>query len=65
MLKRIGTGRIVTRSLGDAAVSCVSCQASILQLVPSETARVIAEVFDDAEAGQMAAGLLMAAGVTP
>ncbi len=65
MLKRIGTGRIVTRSLGDAAVSCVSCQAAILQLVPSETARVIAEAFDDAEAGQTAAGLLMAAGVTP
>ncbi|MCH6588950.1 MAG: cyclic nucleotide-binding domain-containing protein [Proteobacteria bacterium] len=61
----IGTGRIVTRSLGDAAVSCVSCQASILQLLPSETARVIAEAFDDAEAGRTAADLLVAAGVTP
>ncbi|MCH7697810.1 MAG: LCP family protein [Chloroflexi bacterium] len=65
MLKRIGTGRIVTRSLGDAAVSCASCQASILQLLPSETARVIAEAFDDAEAGRTAADLLVAAGVTP
>ncbi len=65
ILKKIGTGRIVTRSLGEATVACVSCEASILQLVPDETSRVIAEAFDDAEAGETAAQLLVAAGVTP
>ncbi len=65
MLKRIGTGRIVTRSLGDAAVSCVSCSAALLQLLPGETARIIGEAFDDDELGQSAADLLVTAGVTP
>ena len=65
MLKRIGTGRIVTRSLGEAAVSCVSCSAALLQLLPGETARVVGEAFDDDELGQAAAARLLAAGVTP
>lgn len=65
LLKRIGTGRIVTRSLGEAAVSCVSCSAALLQLDPTATARVISEAFDDEDAGQTAASLLVAAGVTP
>ena len=65
ILKRIGTGRIVTRSLGDAAVSCTFCQASLLQLLPNEVARIITEAFDDEELGQSAANLLVAAGVTP
>jgi LCP family protein required for cell wall assembly len=65
ILKRIGTGRIVTRSLGDAAVSCITCQASLLQLLPDEVARIITEAFDDEELGRSAAGLLVGAGVTP
>lgn len=65
ILKRIGTGRIVTRSLGDAAVSCSFCQASLLLLLPNEVARIITEAFDDEELGLSAAGLLVAAGVTP
>jgi LCP family protein required for cell wall assembly len=65
LLKRIGTDRLVTRSLGDAAVSCVSCPAALVQLVPDEAARIISEAFDDDEAGQAAAQLLLAAGVTP
>ena len=65
LLKRIGTGRIVTRSLGDAAVSCITCTAAILQLLPGETARIISEAFDDPAAGETAAARLIAAGVTP
>ncbi len=65
LLKRIGTGRIVTRSLGDAAVSCSACTAAILQLLPGETARIIGEAFDDPAAGETAAARLIAAGVTP
>jgi LCP family protein required for cell wall assembly len=65
LLKRIGTGRIVTRSLGDAAVSCTWCTASILLLDPQETSRLISEAFGDSGAGERAAGLLLAAGVTP
>ena len=65
LLKRIGTGRIVTRSLGDAAVSCARCSAALLQLLPQETARIISEAFDDEQAGQEAAQLLVAAGVAP
>ena len=65
LLKRIGTGRIVTRSLGDAAVSCQRCFASLLQLRPEETARLVGEAFGDAAAGATAAELLVAAGVTP
>jgi LCP family protein required for cell wall assembly len=64
-LKRIGTSRIVTRSLGDAAVSCYRCAGALLQLQPEETARLISEAFDDDAAGQAAAELLVAAGVTP
>ena len=65
LLKRIGTGRIVTRSLGDAAVSCYRCPGALLQLLPEETARIIGEAFDDEAAGHAAAALLVAAGVTP
>lgn len=65
LLKRIGTERIVTRSLGDAAVSCNTCSAALVQLLPEEASRIIGEAFDDGEAGQEAARLLLAAGVTP
>ncbi|MEX2157860.1 MAG: LCP family protein [Dehalococcoidia bacterium] len=65
LLKRIGTDRIVTRSLGDAAVSCVTCPAALVQLLPDEASRIISEAFDDESAGQRAAQLLVQAGVTP
>lgn len=65
LLKRIGTDRIVTRSLGDATVSCTWCTAAILLLEPDETARIISEAFDNDGLGQEAAQLLVAAGVTP
>lgn len=64
-LKRMGTGRIVTRSLGDAAVSCTSCRAALVQLLPEETSRIISEAFEDPAAGETAAQQLIAAGVTP
>jgi len=65
MLKKIGTGRMVTRSLGDAAVSCGYCRASILLLDPDKTSQLISEAFDNSSAGANAAQLLVAAGVTP
>jgi LCP family protein required for cell wall assembly len=65
MLKKIGTERMVTRSLGDAAVSCNYCTASILLLDPEKTAQLISEAFDSSSAGENAAQLLVAAGVTP
>ena len=66
MLKQIGTDRIVTYSLGDVSVSCGSrCRGALQLLRPEETARIISEAFDDDAAGQTAAQLLVAAGVTP
>ena len=65
LLKRIGTERMVTRSLGDAAVSCTWCTASIVLLEPDRTAQLISEAFDDDAVGQNAAQLLVQAGVTP
>lgn len=64
LLKRMDD-RLVTRSLGDAAVSCSWCQASIQLLDPDETARLIAEAFGDDESGLRAAEHLRAAGITP
>ena len=65
LLKRIGTSRIVTHSLGDATVSCRSCGGALLLLRPDETARIIGEAFADDGAGRRAAELLAAAGVVP
>lgn len=65
MLKKIGTERMVTRSLGDAAVPCGYCTASILLLDPDKTSQLISEAFDNSSAGANAAQLLVAAGVTP
>lgn len=65
LLKRIGTGRTVTRSLGDAAVPCPWCKAALVLLQPDVTARLIGEAFDDQAAGRTAGQLLVAAGVTP
>jgi LCP family protein required for cell wall assembly len=64
-LKRIGTGRILTHSLGDATVSCSRCAGALLLLRPDETARIISEAFADDSAGERAAELLITAGVTP
>ena len=65
MLKRVPDNELRTKSLGDAAVSCVSCTASIQLLDPQKTSEIIAEAFGDEVAGQRAAELLLAAGVTP
>ena len=65
MLKKIGTDRMVTRSLGDASVSCNYCKAAILLLNPDKTAQLIDEAFNSSSAGQNAAQLLVRAGVTP
>ena len=65
MLKRVNDGDLQTKSLGDAAVSCVSCTASIQLLDPGKVQQIIAEAFNDPAAGASAAQLLVAAGVTP
>jgi LCP family protein required for cell wall assembly len=65
LLKRIGTDRMVTRSLGDASVSCTWCPGALVLLEPEKTAQLISEAFDDDGAGQNAALLLVQAGVTP
>lgn len=65
LLKRIGTERIVTFSLGEAVVPCNRCVGALQLLRPEETARILAEAFDDEAAGLTAAQLLVAAGVTP
>jgi LCP family protein required for cell wall assembly len=64
-LKRIGTERIVTRSLGEAAVSCTRCRGALLLLRPEEAGRLVSEAFGDSAAGLVAAQRLIAAGVTP
>ena len=65
LLKRMGTNRIVSYSLGDATVSCNYCRGALLLLEPEETARIISKAFDDDAAGYAAAQLLVSAGVTP
>jgi LCP family protein required for cell wall assembly len=65
LLKRVPDDRLKTRSLGDAAVSCQSCTASIQLLDPAKVQEIISEAFGDTNAGAHAAELLVAAGVTP
>ena len=65
LLKGVDDGDLKTKSLGDAAVSCNSCTASIQLLDPARVQAIIAEAFGDPEAGARAAQLLAAAGVTP
>jgi LCP family protein required for cell wall assembly len=65
LLNRAGSERLVTRSLGDAAVPCDGCTAALQLLRPDETARIISEAFGDANAGQVAADRLVSLGVTP
>ena len=65
LLKRVPDDQLKTRSLGDAAVSCQSCSASIQLLDPAKVQEIISEAFGDRDAGAHAAELLVAAGVTP
>lgn len=65
MLKRVNDGDIKTKSLGDAAVSCVTCTASIQLLDPAKVQQIITDAFGDPGAGARAAELLVSAGVTP
>ncbi len=65
MLKGVDDANLKTTSLGDAAVSCQSCTASIQLLDAAKVQQIIAEAFGDAAAGQRASELLTAAGVTP
>lgn len=65
MLKRVSDSDLKTKSLGDAAVSCGECTASIQLLDPAKVQQIIAEAFGDEVAGARAAELLVAAGVTP
>ncbi len=65
MLKRVPDDKLKTKSLGDAAVSCSSCTASIQLLDPAKTEQIIDEAFGDHAAGALAAQRLAAAGVTP
>lgn len=65
LLKRVPDHKLQTKSLADAAVSCVSCPGSIQLLDPDKTEQIITEAFDDAEAGARAAELLRVARVTP
>lgn len=65
MLKRVDDGDLKTKSLGDAAVSCVSCTASIQLLDPVKVEQIIDDAFGNKTEGAQAAQLLAAAGVTP
>ncbi len=65
MLKRVSGSDLKTKSLGDAAVSCVSCTASIQLLDPVKTRQIIDDAFGGTQSGERAAELLVAAGVTP
>ena len=65
MLKRAGSDHLKTKSLGDAAVSCVSCTASIQLLDPVKVEQIVADAYEDKAVGARAAELLVAAGVTP
>jgi LCP family protein required for cell wall assembly len=65
MLKKVDDDDLKTKSLAEAAVSCVSCTASIQLLDPVKTQQIIAEAFGDDALAAHAAELLVAAGVTP
>jgi LCP family protein required for cell wall assembly len=65
MLKRVPDGDVKTKSLGDAAVPCGECTASIQLLDPAKVEAIVADAFGDRAAGARAAELLAAAGVTP
>lgn len=65
MMKRVPDSDLKTKSLGDAAVSCIECTASIQLLDPVKTESIIDEAFGESVAGARAAELLVAAGVTP
>jgi LCP family protein required for cell wall assembly len=65
LLKRVPESDLKTKSLGDAAVSCTWCTASIQLLDPVKVEQIITEAFGDPAIGARAAELLRQAGVTP
>jgi LCP family protein required for cell wall assembly len=65
MLKRVSDSDLKTKSLGDAAVPCNSCTASLQLLDPMKVETIVDEAFGDKATGARAAELLVAAGVTP
>jgi LCP family protein required for cell wall assembly len=65
MLKGVSDSNLTTKSLGDAAVSCQTCTASIQLLDPAKVDTIVSDAFGDKTAGARAAELLVAAGVTP
>ncbi|MDP9237703.1 MAG: LCP family protein [Chloroflexota bacterium] len=65
MLKRVPDSDLKTKSLGDAAVSCTTCTASIQLLDPGRVRQIVDDAFGDQQSGERAAELLVAAGVTP
>jgi LCP family protein required for cell wall assembly len=65
LLKRVPDSDLKTKSLGDAAVSCSRCEASIQLLDPAKTEAIIREAFGDSAVAALAAERLVAAGVTP
>ncbi len=65
MMKRVADSDLKTKSLGDAAVSCIECAGSIQLLDSAKVEAIITEAFGDPAAGARAAELLVAAGVTP
>jgi hypothetical protein len=65
MLKRVPDSDLKTKSLGDAAVPCNQCTASIQLLDPVKVEAIVSEAFGDKAAGARAAELLVTAGVTP
>lgn len=65
LLKGVPDSDLKTKSLGDAAVSCARCSASIQLLDPVKTEEIIREAFGDSAVAALAAERLVAAGVTP
>jgi LCP family protein required for cell wall assembly len=65
LLKRVPDDKLQTKSLGEAAVSCSWCAASIQLLDPVKVQEIITEAFGDDAAGALAAEKLVGAGVTP
>lgn len=65
MLKRVPDDKLKTKSLGDAAVSCSSCTASIQLLNADKVSEIVSDAFGDPASGRLAAQRLVAAGVTP
>lgn len=63
LVRRLPDDGMVLRSLGDAATSCSTCDASLLLLEPGKTAQLVGEAFDDPRIGDVAGQRLQAEGV--